>query len=55
MSDEYLGVDWAAKYDSAGKNASRPQHDSYTTADGPVQQHQHEMNDGQILDMLDGK
>jgi hypothetical protein len=48
------GTDWQAKHDAAGSNAGQPQHSSYTTADGPVQQHTHPMNDGQILDMLRG-
>lgn len=48
------GTDWSAKHAAASQNANREQHQSYTTADGPVQSHQHPMTDGQILDMIEG-
>jgi hypothetical protein len=48
------GTDWAAKHAAAGQNAGQPQHPSHTTADGPVTQHQHPLNDGQILDLIEG-
>lgn len=53
MTNPTPGSDWAAKHAAAGQNTSQ-QHDSYTTADGPVTQHQHPMTDTQVLDMIEG-
>lgn len=56
MRTDKPGTDWSAKHANAGSQADRPQHESYTTPDGPVQQHtNHPMTDEQILDMWDGK
>jgi hypothetical protein len=50
------GTDWAARHAAAGQNANQPQHDSYTTPDGPVntrQHHNHPMNDDWIINRLE--
>lgn len=52
------GTDWQAKHDSAGQHSGRPQHESWTTADGPVNQraeHNHPMSDDQVSKLIDGK
>jgi hypothetical protein len=48
------GVDWNARHAAAGTTANQ-QHPSQTTADGPIQQHQHPMNDSQILGMIENQ
>ena len=53
-SQDKPGTDWAAKHAAAGQNASQPQHESWTTADGPVQQRADATPDSQFLDQIEG-